>query len=106
MIKSSQPYFEAVQFSSSVLEPRPEMGMRVLVFSLGQSIAGGISFHFVRKENNLVPRGRDPFLQQRELLVRYPIRCTKVSAALGSRLARETKHYGRAQLFLCKFAFV
>ena len=78
----------AVQFSSSVLEPRPEMGEHVLVFSLGESIAGGIPFHFVTRDNNLVPRGRDPFVQQRELLVCYPIRCTKVTAALGSRLAR------------------
>ena len=38
----------AVQFSSSVLEPRPEMGEHVLVFSVGESIAGGISFYFVR----------------------------------------------------------
>lgn len=38
----------AVQFSGSVLKPRPEMGEHVLVFSLGESIAGGIPFHFVR----------------------------------------------------------
>ena len=31
---------------------------------------------------NLVPRGRDPFVQQRG----YPIRCTKVTEALGTRL--------------------
>ena len=60
------------------------MGEHVLVFSLGESIAGGIPLY--ARDKNLVPRGRNPFVQQRELLVRYPIRCTKVTVALGSRL--------------------
>ena len=75
------------------------MGEHVLVFSLGESIAGGIPFHFVRASNNLVPRGRDSFVQQRDYYSSVTPSAVQKSRPLRGRDWRDKRNTMAARSF-------
>lgn len=82
------------------------MGEHVLVFSLGESIAGGIPFHFVRASNNLVPRGRDSFVQQRDYYSSVTPSAVQKWRPLRVEIGEINETLWPRAAFSCKFAFV